>query len=363
MPENEKKQNEAALYEPFYLFAHQTFGIYCKPINEKNTQNGEKGENEWIHPDIVGFKLDDTEINIPKANESVKELFNLIEKEENLTLYSFELKDQKVTLSSLKQFYFQAVSNSSWANEGYLVMSTDPESMNSSLKEEIERLVNSFGIGVIYLDINDFKRSHIVYQAQHKEKIDFNTIVKLTSEEKANNKTFKEFVNAVNSCIRTHKKNPTAYEALLKQNFEKVTSESENYFTKQITSKKETISAPLSGANERILDFEESWTGVSVCKVSYKKYTEPVKHFSNVMSFIIEKIFIEFGESPFIRLMNKGSYFSFSETSLREPEKIPNSNIFFETNTNNKVKKKMLKDLLNEININFSDIKIYKRTR
>ena len=37
-----------------------------------------------------------------------------------LKIYSFEMK-KYLSIANLREYYFQAVSNSSWANEGYLV--------------------------------------------------------------------------------------------------------------------------------------------------------------------------------------------------------------------------------------------------
>lgn len=44
---------------------------------------------------------------------------------------------------------FQAVSNSSWANEGYLVVLQE---IDSEVLSELRRLNQSFGIGVIKLE-------------------------------------------------------------------------------------------------------------------------------------------------------------------------------------------------------------------
>lgn len=74
-------------------------------------------------------------------------LFN----EQPYKVFSFEMK-QKLDLGNLRSEYFQAVSNSSWANEGYLVapiITTE----NEDFMSELTLLNNSFGIGVIKLNI------------------------------------------------------------------------------------------------------------------------------------------------------------------------------------------------------------------
>ncbi len=72
------------------------------------------GLSEWIHPDMVGVY-----IPIDDWNSEIIELNN-ISNSNAITLYSFELK-KSIDRSNYREYFFQAVSNSSWANEGYLV--------------------------------------------------------------------------------------------------------------------------------------------------------------------------------------------------------------------------------------------------
>jgi hypothetical protein len=99
-------------------------------------------------------------------------------------LYSYELKREINSDSELKKAFFQAVSNSSWANYGYLVAFE----FSDSLIEEIERLNQSFGIGVIELNSNPF-RSKILFSAKFRD-LDFRTIDKLCKI----NKDFEKFI-------------------------------------------------------------------------------------------------------------------------------------------------------------------------
>ena len=70
-----------------------------------------------------------------------------------------------INLSNLREYYFQAVSNSSWAHERYLVaihIVEEPE-----LIDEMRRLNNAFGIGVIRLDAEHFMQSEILFSANY----------------------------------------------------------------------------------------------------------------------------------------------------------------------------------------------------
>lgn len=164
--------------------------ILPKTIFHERSDNDEDKNQKWIHPDMVSvnftkFKCD-TSSNFLKA-VNVSEAFNIS---------SYELKKEILTDYDLKKFYFQAVSNSSWANYGYLVAMN----INSSLLDEIGRLNESFGIGVIELSSNPSK-TRVLFPAQHK-KLDIRTIDKLSLV----NKDFKSFINYIEELLSADKK-------------------------------------------------------------------------------------------------------------------------------------------------------------
>ena len=88
--------------------------IYTKTIFHENSKKS--GFNEWLHPDMVGFYLP-----IEDWDKDVLDL-NKITDNNSLRLFSFELKI-KLDKSNYREAFFQTLSNSSWAHEGYLVAS------------------------------------------------------------------------------------------------------------------------------------------------------------------------------------------------------------------------------------------------
>ena len=85
----------------------------------------------------------------------------------------------------MKEYFFQALSNSSWANYGYLVAFE----ISEDVEEEMERLNRAFGIGVIELSpFSDATR--IRYQAR-KNELDYHTIDKLCRI----NQDFRDFIS------------------------------------------------------------------------------------------------------------------------------------------------------------------------
>jgi len=144
-------------------------------LHPKSTK---KEFGEWVHPDIVGcyFPIDEW-------NSEVLELSSAVGNT-SLTIFSFELK-KELNLSKLRESFFQAVSNSSWANESYLVAAEI--SNNDDFLKELQRLSSSFGIGIIKIDTNDPLSSEILMPATTKERLDWETI----------NKDFKEFLKRI----------------------------------------------------------------------------------------------------------------------------------------------------------------------
>lgn len=143
-----------------------------------------------------------------------KETITLLEniKQNSYKLFSFELKIA-LNFSNLKECYFQAVSNSSWANEGYLVVLKE---IDSEVLSELRRLNQSFGIGVIKLESNDLLNSKIILSAKEKE-LDIQTLNMLINK----NPNFKEFIDDINKQIKVGK------EAKIQANFDEIKSDEE----------------------------------------------------------------------------------------------------------------------------------------
>lgn len=109
--------------------------------------------------------------------------------DEQYEIYSFEMK-KKVTFSNLREYYFQAVSNSSWANEGYLVALEYDE--DESFMSEVKRLNNAFGIGIIQLNAQNISQSEVLFSAKRKSSLDWDTIDRLVE-----NSDFKDFIEEI----------------------------------------------------------------------------------------------------------------------------------------------------------------------
>jgi len=195
----------------YFAYANPSFNrgrsIFTKTVyHEKSKKTGYNG---WIHPDIVGFylPLDDWRLDVIE--------FNRLCDNNSLRLFSFELK-RSLTRANYRESFFQAVSNSSWAHEGYLVAADITQ--DDELLSELERLALSFGIGIIHLDIEDVDSSSVVYPAKIKESLDWETINKLCEQ----NRDFEKFLQDVKIDFNSRKVHKSEYDDVIKDSAEYV---------------------------------------------------------------------------------------------------------------------------------------------
>ena len=187
-PEKKTEYHERDLHPllTYFAYANPVFNrgrpILTKTISHE--KSARSGYNEWIHPDMVGFylPLEDWKANVIGLNRLCDN--------NSLKLYSFEIK-KSLHKGNYRESYFQAVSNSSWAHEGYLVAADVRQ--DDDLLAELERLASSFGIGIMHLDPSDIDASRILYPARIRETLDWETINKLCDQ----NRDFDNFLKDV----------------------------------------------------------------------------------------------------------------------------------------------------------------------
>jgi hypothetical protein len=190
---------EIDLHKHLSYYAYYHLRCYTKTIRHNVSNKKEFGE--WVHPDMVGcyFRMMDWKQEVKDFSSSIGV--------RGIEIYSFELK-RELSLSNLREVFFQCVSNSSWANHSYIVAAQVSE--NEDFIEELTRLSASFGIGVIELNIDDPDSTEILIHAKQKKDLDFETINKL-----AMNKDFKDFLETVKIDVTSRKIHNKEYDAVL----------------------------------------------------------------------------------------------------------------------------------------------------
>ncbi|GAA9353176.1 COG2958 family protein [Helicobacter pylori] len=169
----------------YMAFHNENLKCYTKTIFHEGSLKSPKGMDRWLYPDMVGVRFLHAELSNENLIAFSKKFDTLPVK-----LVSFELK-REISVHNCRECYFQAISNSSWANEGYLV-GRHIDTHNPKLMDLLKRLHASFGIGVIDLRTDEDK-SAILLNAKYKEKIDYTVALELSEK----NPKFSGFLKSV----------------------------------------------------------------------------------------------------------------------------------------------------------------------
>lgn len=187
---NDAKFGEHALYPLLSLYLWEEFGVYSKRIDEKRSSNkrGPNG-NRWLYPDVVGMEDLGAE-----WHQEVRDCVNQYS-DKRTKLWSFEAK-LLINRSNVRECFFQAVSNSSWANFGYLVAA---EIEGQDTLKELRMLFAAHGIGLIKLDADNPAESQVLIPARERDEIDWDMANRLATE----NRDFLDYVKLVKQFYQT----------------------------------------------------------------------------------------------------------------------------------------------------------------
>jgi len=190
---------ENDLYPYLTYYASLYLKAYTKTI--QHTKSSRTAYGEWVHPDMVGcyFPIEEWDDTVFELSSAIGNI--------SIKLFSFEIK-RELTFSNLREAFFQTVSNSSWANESYLVAAEISE--DNEFRAELQRLSTSFGIGIINLNLDEPDSSEILYPANTKEYLDWDAINKLT-----NNPDFQEFLKRIKTDLTSKEIRKEQYDKVL----------------------------------------------------------------------------------------------------------------------------------------------------
>jgi len=113
----------------------------------------------------------------------------------SVRLWSFEVKRQ-ISFANLRKSFFQAVSNSSWAHEGYLVTTSIA---NHKVEEELRLLSALHGIGVIVLHVDNPSESDIFLPSRQRTSVDWQMVDRIVQE----NEDFRDYIELVSTYFQT----------------------------------------------------------------------------------------------------------------------------------------------------------------
>lgn len=181
---------ERDLYPMLIQFAAAEFGATAFRIDEGTASNRRgPGGNKWLYPDVVALEALTAGLN--------KEVIEAVRQsgERRARLWSFEAK-RLLNRSNVREAYFQAVSNSSWASFGYLVAA---EIEGAETLKEIQMLYSVHGIGLIELDISSPTESVVRIPARERMTIEWSMCSRLADE----NRDFQNYIRKVRQFYQT----------------------------------------------------------------------------------------------------------------------------------------------------------------
>ena len=181
---------EADLYPLLSKYLWSDLSVLSKRIDEKRSSNkqGPNG-NRWLFPDLVGMEDLTADLH--------QEIKNIITEYGNrkTRLWSFEVK-LLLNRSNVREAFFQAVSNSSWANLGYLAAA---EIEGADTMKELRMLFGLHRIGLIQINTENPAESQILIPARERIEVDWATCNRPASE----NKDFLQLVRLTRQFYQT----------------------------------------------------------------------------------------------------------------------------------------------------------------
>ena len=181
---------EHALYPILQDFLSSELNVGSMRIDEHKSSNrrGING-NKWLYPDLAGME------DLTRDWKSEVRLCISQTGAPRAKLWSLEVK-RLLNRANVREAYFQAVSNSSWANVGYLVTA---EVEGTDTVGELRMLYALHGIGVIQLDVANPAESQILIPARERPAVDWSTCNRLFDE----NEDFKIYIKRVRQFHQT----------------------------------------------------------------------------------------------------------------------------------------------------------------
>lgn len=179
--------SEADLYRRLCAYLHGELGLHPKRIDERAASRSSAGTDRWLYPDIVALQALTEDLH--------RDLIEVVRAlpSRRAELWSFEVK-KRLARSNARQAFFQAVSNSSWANFGYLV---GAEIEADGSLDELRMLSARHGIGLIRPDPSDPSESEILIPAREQPEVDWEGCNRLT----VNSRDMQHFIELVHQFL------------------------------------------------------------------------------------------------------------------------------------------------------------------
>ena len=163
-----------------FLAEHPLFAAQSRTIFHEKSGKSQKGADKWLYPDMVGVQFEYADYEHGSLQAWMRKFDRL-----PIKIFSFEIK-KHLDFGNYKEYFFQAVSNSSWANEGYLAALSVPQ--DGEFREALQKL----------------SQSEILSPAKYKKQMDYAVMYELAEK----NRDFSQFLTTITEYDH---KNPHRY--------------------------------------------------------------------------------------------------------------------------------------------------------
>lgn len=183
----ELREND--LYPPLATFMREQQAIQTYRIDERKSSNlSGVSHSRWLCPNAVGIE-NRTENTFAKEMEAISGA-----RDRQVRVWSFDA-ELFIDRSNVREAYHRALSNSSWANYGYIVTAGIE---GPGILKELRDLCAMHGIGLIKLDASSVAESRILVPALERREIDWWMCNRLVEE----NSDFTSFMVHLRNCFR-----------------------------------------------------------------------------------------------------------------------------------------------------------------
>lgn len=181
---------EQDLYALLIDYLKSELKLYCLRIDERRSKNTRGlSVNQWLHPDVAAIQPLDKDWN-ELVRSCVKQGAG-----QSVRLWSFAVK-KELNSANVRPSFFQAVSNSSWANEGYLVALSISD---DAVEQELRMLSALHGIGIILLNPDNPSESEMMIPARARPAVDWQSVNRILME----NEDFRDYIELVSAYYQT----------------------------------------------------------------------------------------------------------------------------------------------------------------
>ncbi len=151
---NIEKIHESEYYKVVVEWLRGNVKVESREFNHVTANKAKKGINRWRFPDIVG-------IGKPDYDDSILKVASITGQKYFPEIWSFEVK-KELAAGNLRNYFFECLSNSGWANRRYVVIAIDltkRTKIEDEVISEFRKLSLRYHVGLIQITTMNTKIS------------------------------------------------------------------------------------------------------------------------------------------------------------------------------------------------------------